>query len=169
MHLASMKTASAKPKLLPLDAIALLKADHEAVSQLFAEYDKNGSNAEKKALVAKICTALTVHAQIEEEMFYPAVLRALKDKLPGPEAMVEHTGMKDLIAQLEGMEPDGGMYDARVMVLLEYLKHHVTEEQHETFSKAKASSLDMIDLGARMAARKEELLAQTTTTGKKTA
>lgn len=162
MHLASMKTASDKAKPPALDAIALLKADHEAMSQLFAKYDKNDSNAQKKALVAKICTALTLHAQIEEEMFYPAVQTALKDKLLVAEAAAKHTGMKDLIAQLEGMEPDGGMYDARVMVLLEYLKHHVTKEQHDTFPKAKASSLNLVALGTRMGARKDELLAQTT-------
>ncbi len=143
------------------DAIALLKADHEAVSQLFAEYGKTQSISKKKALVAKICTALSVHAQIEEEIFYPAVKAALKDKLLVPEATVEHTGVKDLIAQLEGVEPDGEMYDARVKVLSEYVKHHVKEEQTEMFTKAKASSLDMIELGVRMAARKDELLAQT--------
>jgi hypothetical protein len=73
---------------------------------------------------------------------------------------VEHTGVKDLIAQLEGVEPDGEMYDAKVKVLSEYVKHHVKEERNEMFPKAKATSLDMVELGARMAARKDELLAQ---------
>ena len=155
------KTATSdKTKPAPNDAIALLKADHEAVSKLFAEYEKTRSSPTKKALVAEICTALSVHAQIEEEIFYPAVKAALKDKLLVPEATVEHTGVKDLIAQLEGVEPDGEMYDAKVKVLSEYVKHHVKEEQTEMFPKAKASSLDMLDLGARMAARKDELLAQ---------
>ena len=142
------------------DAIALLKADHEEVSQLFAEYEKTRSVANKKALVAEICTALSVHAQIEEEIFYPAVKAALKDKLLVPEATVEHASVKDLIAQLEGVEPDGEMYDARVKVLSEYVKHHVKEEQSEMFPKVKASSLDMVELGARLAARKEDLMAQ---------
>jgi hemerythrin superfamily protein len=142
------------------DAIALLKADHEAVSHLFAEYEKTRSAANKKALVAEICTALGVHAQIEEEIFYPAVKAALKDKFLVPEATVEHAGVKDLIAQLKGVEPDVEMYDAKVKVLSEYVKHHVKEEQSEMFPKAKASSLDMVELGARMAARKDELLAQ---------
>ncbi|MCB8748891.1 hemerythrin domain-containing protein [Rhodoferax sp. U2-2l] len=154
--------ASAKAKATPKDAIALLKADHEAVSQLFAEFEKTRANAKKKALVAEICAALTVHAQIEEEVFYPAVKAALKDKLLVPEAMVEHTSVKELIAQLEGVEPDGEMYDAKVKVLSEYVKHHVKEEQEEMFPKAKASSADMAELGARMLARKEELMAQTT-------
>ena len=152
--------ASDKTNSAPKDAIALLKADHEAVSQLFAEYEKTRSSSNKKALVAEICTALSVHTQIEEEIFYPAFKAALKDKLLVPEATVEHTGVKDLIAQLEGIEPDGEMYDAKVKVLSEYVKHHVKEEQNEMFPKAKASSLDMLDLGARMAARKDELLLQ---------
>ena len=146
-------TATAK------DAVALLKADHEAVSQLFAEFESTRSVANKKALVAEICTALSVHAQIEEEIFYPAFKAALKDKLLVPEANVEHAGVKSLIAQLEGVEPDGEMYDAKVKVLSEYVKHHVKEEQGEMFVKAKASSLDLVELGARMAARKQELLA----------
>ena len=142
------------------DAIALLKADHQAVSQMFAQYENTRSNPNKKTLVAEICTALSVHAQIEEEIFYPAVKAALKDKLLVPEATVEHSTVKDLIAQLEGVEPDDEMYDARVKVLSEYVKHHVKEEQNEMFPKVKASSLNIIDLGARMAARKNELLAQ---------
>ena len=149
-----------KAKPAAKDAIALLKADHEAVSQLFNEYEKTHSASNKKALVAEICTALSVHAQIEEEIFYPAVKAALKDKLLVPEATVEHAGVKDLIAQLEGVGPDGEMYDAKVKVLSEYVKHHVKEEQNEMFPKAKAASLDMLDLGARMVARKTALMAQ---------
>ena len=155
-HPASKSPAVAK------DAIALLKADHEDVSHLFAEFEKTHSVANKKALVAQICTALSVHAQIEEEIFYPAVKAALKDKLLVPEATVEHAGVKSLIAQLEGAEPDGEMYDAKVKVLSEYVKHHVKEEQNEMFPKAKSSSLDMAELGAQMSARKDKLLAQKT-------
>ena len=151
--------ASDHAKPAPKDAIALLKADHEAVSELFAQFEKTRSSPNKKALVTQICTALSVHAQIEEEIFYPAVKAALKDKLLVPEATVEHTSVKDLIAQLESAEPDGEMYDAKVKVLSEYVKHHVKEEHTEMFPKAKASSLDMLELGARMASRKDELLA----------
>lgn len=152
-------TTPNKPAPAPKDAIALLKADHESVSHLFAEYEKTRSAPKKKALVAEICTALSVHAQIEEEIFYPAVKAALKDKLLMPEATVEHTGVKDLIAQLEGVDPDGEMYDAKVKVLSEYVKHHIKEEQNEMFPKAKTSSLDLVELGARMAARMDDLLA----------
>lgn len=157
----SAKTA-ATPKAKPVskDAIALLKADHVAVSKMFADYEKARSVTSKKKLVAEICTALTVHAQIEEEIFYPAVKAKLKDKLLVPEATVEHASLKDLIAQIEGMEPDGEMFDAKVKVLSEYVKHHVKEEQNEMFPKAKASTLDMVELGSRMTARKEDLMAQ---------
>ena len=101
-----------------------------------------------------------MHAQVEEEIFYPAVKAALKDKELIPEATVEHATVKDLIAQVEGVEPDGEMFDAKIKVLSEYVKHHVKEEQNEMFPKAKASNLDMGELGAKMAERKTELLAQ---------
>ncbi len=153
-------TDAPKTSVAAKDAIALLKADHEAVSQLFAEYEQTRSVANKKALVAELCTALNVHIQIEEEIFYPAVKAELEDKLLVPEATVEHAGVKSLIAQIEGVEPDGEMYDAKVKVLSEYVKHHVKEEQNEMFPKVKASSLDMAELGARMAARKADLLAR---------
>lgn len=152
-------TATPKALAAAKDAIALLKADHAAVSDLFSDYEKTNSSKKKKELVAEICTELSVHAQIEEEIFYPAVKAALKDKILVPEATVEHAGVKELIAQIEGTEPDGEMYDAKVKVLSEYVKHHVKEEQNEMFPKAKASSLDMLELGTRMATRKADLLA----------
>ena len=153
------KTSATKESPTAKDAIALLKADHETVSDLFADYEKTDSSKKKKAIVAEICTELTVHTQIEEEIFYPAIKAALKDKLVVPEAIVEHAGVKDLIAQLEGVEPNGVIFDAKVKVLSEYVEHHVKEEQNEMFPKVKASSLDLVELGARMAARKADLLA----------
>jgi hypothetical protein len=152
-------SATAKTSAAAKDAIALLKADHVAVSALFADYEKTRSDAKKKAFVAEICSALTVHTQIEEEIFYPAFKAALKDKELVPEATIEHGGIKDLIAQLEGVEPDGEMYDAKAKVLSEYVEHHVKEEHTEMFPKAKGTSLDLVELGARMAARKVDLLA----------
>jgi len=157
---ATKPAAADKSKSTPKDAIALLKADHEAVSQLFAEFARTRSVTNKRALIAEICTALTVHVQIEEEIFYPAVKTALKDTLLVPEAKVEHAGLMELMAQLQGGEPDGEMYDAKVKVLSEYVKHHVKEEHEDMFPKAKASSLDMVELGTRMAARRKSLLAQ---------
>ena len=156
-------TRTAAPKRAPAakDAIALLKADHSAVNLLFAEYEKTRSPSKKKALVSEICTELSVHAQLEEEIFYPAVKAALKDKLLVPEATVEHASVKDLVAQLEGAEPGGEMYDARVKVLAEYVKHHVKEEHESMFPLVKASSIDTHALGLRMVARKRELLSLT--------
>lgn len=153
------KTSPTPKAAAPKDAIELLRADHKAVSGLFADYEKTRSAAKKKELVAEICTELSVHTQIEEEIFYPAVKAALKDKLLVPEGTIEHGGIKDLIAQLEGIEPDGEMYDAKVKVLSEYVEHHVKEEQTEMFPKAKSTSLDLVELGARMAARKVDILA----------
>lgn len=143
-----------------LDAIALLKADHEKVSELFSEYEKTDSKTKKKSLVDEICTELTVHAQIEEEIFYPAVKAVLKDDCIVVEGAVEHLGIKNLIDQLEGIEPGGDVYDAKVKVLSEYVEHHVEEEQSDMFPKAKkAPSLDLVELGDRMAARKADLLS----------
>lgn len=152
--IASPRTASPKPK----DAIALLRADHKLVSELFEEYEKARSVSKKKQLVSQICTELSVHAQVEEEIFYPAVKQALKDKELIPEATVEHATLKDLIAQVEGIEPDGEMFDAKIKVMSEYVKHHVKEEQNEIFPKAKATKLDMIELGQQLSERKAELL-----------
>ena len=149
------KSAASKAQ----DAIALLKADHKAVDALFADFSSTRSASKKKALVASICNALSVHAQVEEEIFDPAVKAALKDRQLVPEAVVEQATMKDLIAQIEGVEPDGEDYDAKVMVLGEYVKHHVKEEHTEMFPKARATTLDMAALGTRLAQRKAELLA----------
>jgi hemerythrin superfamily protein len=140
------------------DAIALLRADHKQVTELFDEYEKARSPSKKKELAAQICTELTVHAQIEEEIFYPAAKEVLKDTDLVAEAAVEHASVKDLIAQIEGVEPDGEMFDAKVKVLSEYVKHHVKEEQNELFPKLKEAKLDLAELGEKMAARKAELM-----------
>jgi hemerythrin superfamily protein len=155
MATAKKKSASSKDQ----DATALLRADHEHVSDLFEEYEDSRSSAKKKRIVEELCNELTVHAQIEEEIFYPAVKRALKDKELIPEARVEHDTLKGLIAQVEGEEPDGEMFDAKIKVMREYVKHHVKEEQDEIFPKAKSTDLDMMELGAKLSERKEELLA----------
>src|SRR5690606_4729738 len=157
-----MATAARKIEASPKaqDAIKMLRADHKLVNELFEEYEKARSVKKKKELVAQICSELTIHALIEEEIFYPAVTRALKDKELVPEATVEHGTLKQLIAEVEGKEPDGEMFDARVKVMGEYVKHHVKEEQNEMFPKAKATKLDMMKLGAEMMGRKEALLAQ---------
>ena len=155
-----MENATKSKSTSTKDAIALLRADHKEVSGLFAEYEKTRSNARKKEIATRICTELTVHAQIEEEIFYPAAQQALKDKEMVPEAIVEHASLKDLISQIQSEEPDGEMYDAKIKVLSEYVKHHVNEEQNEMFPKLKSTRLDMEELGIQLMTRKEELLAQ---------
>ena len=142
------------------DAVGLLRADHKKVSELFEQFEKSRSPAKKKQLVDQICMELTVHAQIEEEIFYPEVQAALKDKELVPEARVEHQSIKDLIAAVQGVEPDGEDYDAKVTVMGEWVKHHVKEEQNEMFPNAKKSGLDLAELGERLMQRKEELMAE---------
>ena len=141
------------------DATAMLKADHKRVADLFEEFEKTKSDNRKMSIVAQICQELTVHAQIEEEIFYPAVKAALKDHELVPEATVEHAAVKDLIAAVEGKTPFGEMYDAKVKVMGEFVKHHVKEEEKEMFVKVRKTDLDLKELGEKMAARKEELMA----------
>lgn len=152
------KTAPKAAK--PQEATAMLRADHKLVSGLFDEFEKTKSDAKKKKLVDQICKELTIHTQIEEEIFYPAFKEALRDKELVPEANVEHQSVKDLIAQVQGVEPFGEDYDAKVKVMGEFVKHHVKEEQNEMFPKArKSAKLDLVALGERMFARKQEILA----------
>jgi hemerythrin superfamily protein len=155
----STSKSPASKAAAPKEATALLRADHKLVSDLFEQYEKSRSTSKKKDLVAQICKELTVHAQVEEEIFYPAVKAALKDHELIPEANVEHATLKDLIAQVEGIEPDGEMFDAKIKVMSEYVKHHVKEEQNEIFPKARATSLDMTELGEQITARKQELMS----------
>jgi len=146
-----------------VDALTKLKADHDAVKKLFDRYEKSKdkmSDDDKDALSATICGELIVHAQIEEEIFYPA-LREVQDKELGEmldEAEVEHAGAKDLIQQLEEADPSDELYDAKVTVLGENIKHHAGEEETDMFPKArKVKGLDLEDLGAKLVARAEVL------------
>jgi hemerythrin superfamily protein len=165
MATAARKTPTRSPQRAPArragtDATTLLRADHKLVDTLFKQVESTRSAAKKKALVAQICLELSIHAQVEEEIFYPAVQAALKDGELVPEARVEHAMLKELIAQIKDAEPDGEIFDAKVKVLSEYVKHHVKEEQGEMFPKVRKSPrLDLADLGQRIAARKEELKA----------
>ena len=156
----SAKPAARKAAAQP-DATALLKADHRRVAGLFEDFEKASTKARKASIVAEICKELTVHAQIEEEIFYPAVKSALKDHELVPEATVEHASIKDLIAAVQDKTPDGEMYDARVQVMSEYVKHHVKEEEKEMFAQVRKTALDLRALGAQMAARKEALMGAT--------
>jgi len=146
------------------DAVDLLDADHIAVKKLFQEFNKlaeaKASADKRKALADQICRELSVHAQIEEEIFYPAARAAIHDDPLLDEATVEHQTAKDLIAQIESMGAEDPLFDAKVIVLGEYIDHHVKEEREEMFEKARKSKMDLLTLKEQLAARKEELMAQ---------
>ena len=156
-----MATATTKMK----DACDFLDADHKAVKKMFMEFEalteSGGNTKEKKRVLAeKICTELTVHTQIEEEIFYPAIRKAIKDDLLMNEAEVEHTSAKDLIAQIQEMNPGDPLFDAKVTVLGEYIDHHVKEERTEMFPKARATKVDLVALRDALQARKEEIMSE---------
>jgi hypothetical protein len=142
------------------DAIALLKADHRKVEDLFEKYE--GARTKKDDIAKQICMALTIHTMIEEEIFYPACREAGVESDMMDEANVEHDGAKTLIAELEAGSPDDDFYDAKVKVLSEEIKHHVKEEEKRggIFTGAREADLDLDALGEQMAARKEELMEQ---------
>jgi hemerythrin superfamily protein len=149
------------------DAVALLKADHRKVEELFAQYEKASGDGKKQKIAEEICMELTVHAQIEEEIFYPACEGKVEEDLL-KEAYVEHDGAKILIAEIEAGGPSDEFYDAKVSVLSEQIEHHVKEEEQRVeglFSQARAAGVDMDALGAELAARKAELIANYTKGG----
>jgi len=146
------------------DATRLLAEDHREVHALFEQYRKlaegGASGDDRQPLADGICTLLTVHAALEEEIFYPAARAAAVSASVLDEAEVEHASAKALIAQIRDMEPDAPLYDATVSVLGEYVDHHVGEEEEELFPKCRASAMDLNDLGIRIAARKNELMGE---------
>lgn len=144
----------------PVDAIKLLKGDHKEVKGLFRQYEDLDNDAEKQALADRICLALTVHAQIEEEIYYPATRAAIDDDDLLDEAEVEHASAKQLIAEIQAMQAGDRLFDAKVTVLGEYVDHHVEEEEKEMFPESRDSDLDLKALGAQMAERKNSLMAQ---------
>jgi hemerythrin superfamily protein len=143
-----------------ISAIELLEDDHREVEGFFAEYEDLEDEAAKAELAAKICLALTVHTHIEEEIFYPAARKATEDDDLLDEAAVEHAGAKHLIAEIEGMEAGDALYDAKIRVLGEQIKHHVKEEEEELFPEIRRAKMEIEALGRKMAARKAELMAQ---------
>jgi len=147
----------------PRDAIALLKQDHRTVSQLFEEFAK-ADEEEQSTIAQRVCQLLTVHAQIEEELVYPAAKEAFEgeeeDEDLVNEAEVEHGSAKELIAKIEGMSSGDEHFKATVTVLGEYIKHHVKEEESELFPQLKKTELDLKELGGRLAERKFALMEQ---------
>jgi hemerythrin superfamily protein len=161
------KTAakSAKPasKSSSTDAIELLIDDHKKVKKLFKEFEKLAKQDDTDAKVEiamQICEELTIHASIEEEIFYPAARRAINDDDMLNEAVVEHATAKDLIAQIQEMAGDDELYDAKVKVLSEYINHHVEEEEGEMFPKARKAKMDLEGIGVQLLERKEELMSE---------
>lgn len=154
----------------PADACTLLDADHRKVKAMFKDYEAltksraASASQKKRDLANQICMELTVHAQIEEEIFYPALREAIKDTDLLDEAEVEHASAKDLIAQIQEAAEVDDMFDAKVTVLGEYIDHHVKEERNEIFVKARAArKLDLVGMCDLLTARKEELMGELAT------
>ncbi len=169
---AGVKTAASKSAAAPArkaarqkDACDLLDADHKAVKKMFDDFktlseSRSRSSSKKRELADQICMELTVHALLEEEIFYPAARGAIKDNALLNEAMVEHASAKDLIAQIREMDESDEMFDAKVLVLGEYIDHHVKEERNEIFPKVRKSRLDLVGMRDELQSRKEELMAE---------
>lgn len=153
--MSSNTSAAAKPKP-EQDAIALLKADHREVEDLFAQFEK--ARTRKLELAREICNALKVHTQIEEEIFYPTVRSKIDEEMVN-EAVVEHAAAKELITEIEAMDGSEELFEAKMKVLCEQIEHHVEEEEKEMFKEVRDTRIDLKELGAQMAARKEELMA----------
>jgi hypothetical protein len=142
-------------------ALELLEQDHREVEEWFDEYDELKEDDDQKAeLVEKICLALKVHAQIEEEIFYPQAREATKDNDLIDEAVVEHATVKNLIGEIEAMEVGKELYDAKIRVLGEMVKHHIKEEEEELFPELRATKMDLDAVGKEIAERKEELMSE---------
>lgn len=155
------RTSRTKKAATP-DAIALLKADHREVAGWFDEFEKAKGNSKKQKLANQICTALKIHTEIEEEIFYPACRESGIEEDMMDEADVEHSGAKKLIAEIEQGKAGDDHWDAKVHVLGEMIKHHVKEEEQRDgmFAKAKKADLDLETLGEQLSERKQELLKQ---------
>ena len=157
MHRATTAAARRRKTRTALD---VLKSDHAEVKKLFKRFENFKKDEDRDGMqqVAQAaCKALSIHAQIEEEIFYPALRSAGDADDALDEADVEHSHVKELVAQLEASGPGDELFEARFKVLSEYVQHHVEEEESTIFSKARKADLDLAALGERLLARKEEL------------
>ncbi len=161
---AASKSGAAKRKSAPTsrskDAVALLKADHREVERLFGQFEKASNESRKQPLAEQICLELKIHTQIEEEIFYPTSREFLKDDEIVNEALVEHQAAKELIEQIEAMEPSDEMFEAKMKVLQEQIEHHVQEEEKELFPQVQKSDMDLKSVGEQLMMRKKELMEQ---------
>ncbi|RJG06718.1 hemerythrin domain-containing protein [Noviherbaspirillum cavernae] len=144
------------------DVLDLLSEDHKNVRKMFDQFEKMKESEKadgemKQSLIEHACAELTIHAQVEEEIFYPAMRNAIDDMAMLDEAEVEHAAAKQLITELSSMQPDDALYDAKFTVLGEYIKHHIDEEEKEMFKKARKSDADLMTLADQVQHRKDEL------------
>jgi hemerythrin-like domain-containing protein len=157
---AAKKTVAKKvaAKVSKTDAIVLLTADHKRVKKMFKTFEKmkdDGAPADKQALAQQICEELTLHTELEEQIFYPAARETLSDGDLLDEAEVEHASAKDLIAQIKAGDPSDPKWAAKVTVLGEYVDHHVEEEENEMFPKCRKAKMDLESLGKEIASMKQ--------------
>ena len=154
------RARSGTARVQPL-AIELLMSDHRKVEELFDrfEQEKEADEGTRREIAQQICNELTIHAQVEEELFYPWLRENLDDEDMEmvEEAQVEHNSAKELIAQLESASEIDEQYNAKVKVLGEYIKHHVNEEENEIFPKVSDEQEELDELGQEMSSRKGEL------------
>lgn len=145
------------------DAIDLLDADHLAVHGLFESYralvSSHADALQRRALAEEICMELTIHAKLEEELFYPAVRDALNDEEVLDEAEDAHGNQREFVAQILATRAEDELYDAKVAVLADYVARHVRQEREQVFNRVMASRMDLQALGRAITVRKEELRA----------
>ena len=154
-------TKTGKASMQIDDAVTSLMRDHRRVEELFKQYEAaKDDDAKKQNIFQQINLELKVHTQIEEEIFYPASRPYVDEQDTVNEAIVEHQSAKELMAQLEKMEPSDDFYDAKVKVLQEMIEHHVEEEEGEYFPECRKSEMDLKTIGKEMDARKEELMGE---------
>jgi len=154
------KNRETKTQAASQSAFDLLEQDHREVEEWFDEYDELKDDNRKTELAEKICLALKVHAQIEEEIFYPQAREATKDNDLIDEAVVEHATVKNLIGEIEAMEVGEELYDAKIRVLGEMVKRHIQEEEEELFPELEAAKMDLNAVGKEIVERKEELISE---------
>ena len=155
------KSKRAGDRSLPL-ALEMLTSDHRKVEDLFRQFEqmKEEDDASRVATAQRICSELTIHAQVEEDLFYPWLRENLDETEPVAEAIVEHATVKQLIAEIMPVGEPDEEYDAKVKVLSEYIKHHVKEEEDEIFPEVASEEEELDELGQEMCARKAELMAE---------
>jgi hemerythrin-like domain-containing protein len=155
--------AQASPHSTIIDVLDTLAQDHNKIIQLFDEFRRIREHADdetRRTLVEVTCTELVIHAQVEEEFLYPALRYTFDDSLLIDEAHVEHVVAKQLISELESMHPADDMYDAKFIVLGEYVRHHIEEEQNKLFPKIRQAGIDLEDLGHDILQRRAGLRSE---------